>query len=96
MDSLNGVQYLLCLKYRVKSLNMKNNAFAGTRIGQETGEPDGFSQRKLEGLFSQRSKGNGPDRQLDLSVHTGFENFRLVFKDEVDGGDSDGRVAQRT
>jgi len=40
MDSLNGVRYLL---YLVQSLDMKNNAFAGARIDEETGEPEGLA-----------------------------------------------------
>jgi len=40
MDSLNGVRYLL---YLVQSLNMENNTFAGARIDEETGEPEGLA-----------------------------------------------------
>ena len=96
MDSLNGVQNLLCLKDRVKSLKMKNNAFAGTRINQKTGEPERLAQRKLDGLFGQRSKSNCPYRQFDLSVYPSFKHFRRVFENEINGRDSSGRVAQRT
>ena len=96
MDSLNGVQNLLCLKDRVKSLKMKNNAFAGACIDEKTGEPERLAQRKLDGLFGQRSKSNRPYRQFDLSVHPGFQHFRRVFENEINGRDSSGRVAQRT
>ena len=64
MDSLKGVQYL----YRnwLKSLDMKNDTFAATRIDQETGKPEAFTQSQLACLFSQRAKGNRLDRQFDL------------------------------
>jgi hypothetical protein len=75
---------------------MKNNAFAGARIDEKTREPERLAQRKLDGLLSQRSESNCLDRQLDLSADTRFKHFRLVFENEVDGGDSSGCVAQRT
>ena|GEM_PF-6368592 len=43
MDSLNWIQYLLYRENRVKSLDMKNNAFAGTRIDKKTSEPESFT-----------------------------------------------------
>ena len=92
MDSLNGVQYLFEI---FESLNMKNNALAGARIDEKSREPESFTQGEPDCLFSQRSKGNGFERQFDLSGNTRFKNFRLVFENEIDRGDSSGRVAQR-
>ena len=62
MDSLNGVQYLLRLIYRVKSLDMKNNAFAGACIDEKSGKPESFTEGQLGCLFSQRSESNRFDR----------------------------------
>lgn len=67
MDSLNGVQYLF---ENFESLNMKNNALAGARIDEKSREPESFTQGEPDCLFSQRSEGNGPERQLDLSGNT--------------------------
>jgi hypothetical protein len=43
MDSLNGVRYLLYRVSLVKSLDMENNTFAGARIDEKTGEPEGLA-----------------------------------------------------
>jgi hypothetical protein len=91
MDSLNGVQYLI--RNWLKSLDMKHDTFAATRIDQKTGEPQGLAQCQPARLLSQRAKGNRLDRQLDLPGGTCLDHFRLVFEDEVGSGDSSGRVA---
>ena len=72
---------------------MKNNAFAGACIDEKPGEPECLAKEQLNGLFSQRSKSNGLHCQLDFSGDTGFNNFRLVFEDDIDSGNSGRRVA---
>ena len=95
MDSLNWVQYWLCRGNRVKSLDMKNNAFAGARIDEKTGESKSLAQCKRGCLFSQRSKSNRFYRQLDFPGNTRFKNFRLVLENDIDSGNSGGRVTKR-
>ena len=96
MDSLNEIRYWLCLKNRMQSLDMKYNAFAGARINEKTGKPESLAQCKPGCLFSQRSKSNRLHRQFDFPGNVRFNNFRLVFENDVEGGNSGGRVPKRT
>ena len=75
---------------------MKNNAFAGTCIDEKPGEPKSLPKKQLNGLFSQPSESNSLYCQLDFSGDTGFNNFRLVFENDIDSGNSSRRVAKRT
>ena len=59
-----GVQYWF--RNWLKSLDMKNDTFAATRIDQKTCEPEAVTQSQPACLFSQRAKGNRLDRQFDL------------------------------
>ena len=97
MDSLNGVQYLVSVfEMLIDGLNVKNDAFAGARIDQETGEQKSFSHFKQACCFCPRAEGDCSYCQLDLSAGTAFNHFGLVFEDKVKGGNSSGRVAKRT
>jgi hypothetical protein len=77
-------------------MKVQNKAFAGTRIDQKTCEPENSAQREPTGLFGQRAKGDCSDGQLDLPGDPCFNNFRLVFENEIGCWDAGGRVAKRT
>jgi len=95
MDSLNGVQYLLCLGDRAESLNMENNAFASACIAEKTREPELAAQGKHGSLFCQCAKGNRPNGEFDLPGKPCFNRLGFVFENEVDSRNACGRVAQR-
>ena len=73
---------------------MENDAFAATRIDEESGKPEGFAHLEPGRLLCQRSEGDCLDGQTDLPCHTGFNHFGAVLQHKIEGRDSSGRVTQ--
>ncbi|QJC56268.1 hypothetical protein HC248_01570 [Polaromonas vacuolata] len=80
----------------LKSLNVKDYAFAGARINKKTGEFEKLSQFENSCLFGENSKSDCSDCQFNLPVNPSFHHFGLMLDNKIEYRDSGWRVTQRT